>query len=135
MDSLSEAEKKRSQTNYFLFAFADSVSPKMGSFCTSQIYWLFWKKTNNAVKLKHNINLIPKRHLWTFERKYIFLNFQELSDVKNQRLQLAQDEFNHLHSTLSNISAVSTTSRKNFSFKNFDKKKKNSNLHRDVISF
>jgi hypothetical protein len=29
---------------------------------------------------------------------------------------LAQDEFNHLHSTLSNISAVSTTSRKTFQF-------------------
>jgi hypothetical protein len=36
--------------------------------------------------------------------------------VKGQRLQLAQDEFNHLHSALSNIAAVSTASREFFFF-------------------
>lgn len=36
---------------------------------------------------------------------------QELADIKNQRLNIAQDEYHHLNSTLSNLSA-STTSRK-----------------------
>ena len=36
---------------------------------------------------------------------------QELVDIKQQRLHLAQDEYNHLNSTLASLSA-STTSRK-----------------------
>ena len=38
---------------------------------------------------------------------------QELVDIKQQRLHLAQDDLNHLNSTLSALS-TSTTSRKYF---------------------
>ena len=99
--------EKKSNKLFFYLHSQTPCRPKWVIFALIEVIDCFVRKLILQIELKKLTSLFVKM---------LFNNFQELADVKNQRLQLAQDEFNHLHSTLSNISAVSTTSRKTFQF-------------------